>query len=246
MKILLYGDTQICPHSEWSKPVERGLTSKLSMYLKFFSWINELIDSEKPDVCIHLGDVFENGNSVDTLSMFTAAEAFHSQDRYLGINHVEDYKLVGNHDVYSRDASVHTLAILPGTAISSLRTRTFKDKLTILFVPWGTKEGDLDEMLSDLETGALSNTKIIVSHVEIEGADLTPGVAQVRGVPLDKFKYPTFSGHYHHPDKKGNVTFVGCPFYLDYRDQITPIPRGVLIYDTESKETILHPNPHTK
>lgn len=245
MKILLYGDTQIHPYASWSKPTGDGRTSKLQMYTKFFDWLEEIAIDHQVKHIFHLGDLFENGNTIDTASGIVASEGIAQLRRVAERNGGRHFILVGNHDLKSRSTALNTPSIISTDVLSEPeglilvdQSEEFSVKETIHALV-----GTLPYGIQSIPESPGRPFDFYVSHAQIKGAMLNNRMVDIDGIPAESFLKITFSGHYHHPGQLGNVVFVGCPFYLDYRDSVVDEPRGVVIYDTSSGkyERILNP-----
>jgi hypothetical protein len=94
---------------------------------------------------------------------------------------------------------------------------------------------------------AISETsaKVCFGHLELEGYQMFKGQENHEGFDPKLFKHFDLvcSGHFHHRQSKGNITYLGNPyqmFWNDYDD-----PRGFHIFDTETLELEFVENPYT-
>jgi len=81
----------------------------------------------------------------------------------------------------------------------------------------------------------------------LSGHEQYKGLVSKEGMSWTHFTdfQKVFSGHYHHRSVLRNVTYVGSPYEIVWSDYITDQdPKGFHIFDTETLELTLIPNPY--
>ena len=113
------------------------------------------------------------------------------------------------------------------------------DGLDICLLPWINTENleDVEEFLG------ICKTDIVLAHLEINGAEMTPGHFQGGGTPASMFKRfeQVYTGHYHHKSTIENIRYLGSQMeftWMDFDDK-----KYFHILDTETRELTLVHNP---
>lgn len=151
---------------------------------------------------------------------------------------IEDISIVGNHNCPFRTTnSLNNVDLL---APDSLKIKVYTDPaeitvggLDILLLPWVNDENHE----ATLRAIAKSKSKVVYGHLEIAGFFMNKGQLCDHGSLdkrlLHKFK-AVYSGHFHHKNIDGNITYLGAPYEMtwsDYDDE-----KGFHIFDTETFE----------
>lgn len=154
--------------------------------------------------------------------------------------------VAGNHDIYSRNTSeVNALDELIGNddriPFFTKPQETSIDGTAILLVPWINDENQV----ATLETIKNTKAQICIGHLELKGFEMQKGHVADHGMDaalFDKFDL-VISGHYHTRSTKGNITYVGTPFQMNWGDWGEK--RGFHILDTETRELEFVENPYS-
>jgi len=245
-RALAFGDIQVYPYAEWSKPTGTGRTALLDLCEQTFEWLLTIIEVEEIDVVVFLGDLFQRNDIIDTPSFDLACEWMQK----IRDAAKDGFALVGNHDIYSKNAQVHSMRWLKSAGWKVIdkpaKKRIFRDAPIALMIPYGPAES-VAKIVS-----AKSLPSLLFGHFDVREAPLRPGFPDKRGVDLSSASTTAFIGHYHHPDvqvgQRGVRVFVGAPFHRNWSDVPTPIPRGATILNFEDGELddFVHiENPHT-
>ena len=82
-----------------------------------------------------------------------------------------------------------------------------------------------------------------MGHFEIQGFEVYKGVRFDNGLTRDAFKRfeAVYSGHFHHKQVKGNITYLGSPFQITFSD--LGVTKGFHVFDTETREMLFIENP---
>jgi len=114
----------------------------------------------------------------------------------------------GNHDYI--DASEHEHALEPFRHASK-NIHVLDDPCVlgnVLWVPWKRDNDQLRATFKKFE----GQYECIFGHFDIVGAKVNNNTASDRGLKKDDFPTIAISGHYHKPQKYGNVTYIGSPY----------------------------------
>lgn len=166
------------------------------------------------DVLVHLGDVFDNRQTVSLKVMNRALTLF---ERISNI--MDTYIIVGNHDIWHKKsnevASVDMLKWIPNVQIMKDDEKLTWSNKSILLMPW---RRDSDHELETLAKHRGSD--YMFCHSEVKGAMLNKYSVNDHGNEVSVFNgmKTVFSGHIHIKQKKGNVHFLGNPYQMTRSD----------------------------
>ena len=223
----------------------RGDNVAFDLYFKqfydnvFFPTIKE----RKITRIIHLGDCFDRRKYINFNSLQSCKEYFFNKVNELKIS-ID--MLVGNHDTFYKNTNdVNSPDLLLKeykniTTHSSPTTIDIEGRL-ILMLPW-ICSGNYEESMEAIDA---SPADVCFGHLELEGYQMFKGQENHEGFDPKLFKKFDLvcSGHFHHRQTKGNITYLGNPyqmFWNDYDD-----PRGFHIFDTETLKLEFIENPYT-
>lgn len=199
------------------------------------------IDKRGIDTIFHLGDCFDRRKYINFNSLKNCREYFfdQAQSRNITIS-----MIVGNHDTFfknTNDVNSPGLLLNDYTNIATYnRPYTVNvDGTSILLMPWICTDNYQECMEAISDTDA----DVCFAHLELAGYQMWAGQESHDGFDpalFKKFKL-VCSGHFHHRQSKGNVTYLGNPyemFWQDYNDR-----RGFHIFDTDTLELEFIENP---
>ncbi len=167
---------------------------------------------EIADLCIKkdikkiaiLGDLFNNRKSLTSNSKDTALEV---------VNILKNFELIitsGNHDIYYNNSY----------SPNWLELFYYYDNITVVdkepyfindccFVPWG------------YPIDTIEHNGYLFGHFEINSFMMNDSFectkAKLNISDFKKFKH-VYSGHFHHPSTKNNITYLGSPFQHNFGD----------------------------
>lgn len=191
------------------------------------------------DVCIHLGDLFDNRNSINVKVLNHAVAVVEKIAAILPV-----YMLVGNHDMWAMtDTSVNSLA-----AIRNISNVVCIEKPTViqfgkasaLLLPWvHGKNAELQELQQH------AGKDLLFCHSDLVGArtQVNPTRPLNRHVcDIDDFASygRVYSGHIHIRQQIKNFTFVGAPYHIDRND--IGNQKGIYVLNTETGKESFVPN----
>jgi DNA repair exonuclease SbcCD nuclease subunit len=130
---------------------------------------------------------------------------------------IEFYTLLGNHDIYYKNSlEINSLKSFERKfdRFKVIEEPTYDESKENLFVPWITPSNFLE--WKDIIKN--TNCKNIFGHFEIGGFIFHDEINS--GNMFTNKMFPkdcrVISGHYHDPQKKGNVHYVGSTFYQNW------------------------------
>jgi predicted phosphodiesterase len=191
---------------------------------------------------VHLGDVVDRRKFINYNILRALKYRFVDELKKRDI----DFRvLIGNHDVVYRNTNevnaMHEIFGDDSFVKSYERAETIKfDGCDVLLVPWINRENYDHSMKAIQETAA----QVCFGHLEVNGHLMMPGVYCDHGISQSLFKRfeMVFSGHFHHRNTIGNVTYLGCPYEMNWSDYNHK--KGFHIFDTDTRALTFIPNPH--
>lgn len=203
---------------------------------KFFSKIFfPKIDELGINTVFDLGDTFDRRKYTNHVTLKRSREMFYDPMIERGI---ECHTVVGNHSVYYKNTNeVNSPALLlEGYGNVSVYDKDPVeiefDGLPIMLCPWITS--DNEAIVSEAFTRARS--EILMGHFQIEGFEMMKGHMCDYGMSKNAFSkfHSVYSGHFHHPSKYDNITYLGAPYEMTWADYGGK--RGFHIFDTDTRE----------
>lgn len=188
---------------------------------------------------MHLGDYFDKRRMINFASLKSNYESFLIPSR-----EYDCHLVVGNHDTFYRNTNdLNSPGLLiqePNWNIYHANRLVELDGVKVAMVPWITPENKAPTLKWLRET----DCDIVLGHFEFAGFEMRKGQVSDHGLEYDAVETcpQVYSGHFHTPSERGNIKYLGSPFYLtwgDYGDL-----RGFHLFDTETLETTFHKNPH--
>lgn len=191
--------------------------------LKVLSFVRNCLKEKQVENIVQLGDVFHERKSLDINLIKETKDLL---QKYF------DFKntfILGNHDVYFRNTNlVNSLELLSNNIVQV----PFEYSENSLLLPWITEE-NYDNIMESLKS---DKKKYCFGHFEINGFQLMKGIFSEGKLETSLFKNfkTVFSGHYHLPQEKGNIIYVGSLFQNDFGDE--GIEKRFFILDDETDE----------
>jgi DNA repair exonuclease SbcCD nuclease subunit len=232
LKILVYGDPQFGASGDFSYPSSTGYTTRLDTSLAICYWISELVSKNKPDFVINLGDVFEQMQVVDSLSLSAAAEGMGVISRATHDVGGRHYVLLGNHDLSNQSRTIFSSNFLnyyPSTeVVSDFKTL---DSEKIAFVPFSEEVSTIESYLD-----SLSEDFMVFSHIDLKNVQFSfvSGYYSDFGVDVEKLKRfrLVVNGHIHTPRMiSDNFVQLGSLQQFTHDQLDKELPRSVLLVD---------------
>lgn len=207
----------------------------------FDNWLFPLWEKEvgENDVLVHLGDVFDDRQSVNVQTMNMAIGIF---ERLSEIFRGGVYILCGNHDMKNNKSNeVNSLACLKYIPRVNIITKPVvvhslnNIRPSMALLPYTHDDELLNGWVSEH-----SGCDYIFAHAEAVGAKyIMGGSTSDRGIRYSG-QAKLICGHIHlHQETSRGVLFVGTPYQLNFGD--CGNDRGILVIDGKDMEFIENP-----
>lgn len=208
----------------------------------FFNFFIPLVEKEYKDgdVLYHLGDVFDNRQSVNLMAQHLAIRVFERLSTIFPETHV----IVGNHDIYRKNSneitSVDCLKYIPKIIIhKDPVVHNYPCGKKSLLMPW---RRDPDHERETLDEFGVCD--YLFCHSEVKGLRLGPNPKNVQDFGSDTEIYKgfdkVFSGHIHIRQQTKNVYMVGNPYHMTRSDRNNV--KGVYLLEIENGELTFFEN----
>lgn len=244
MKIFMYSDVHISKTSSILPLTSSNqkYTYRQNMIIETGKYLAEIIDKEKPNIIINLGDTFDQ-HTVTSYDIDVASEFFKCF-RYINIPHIV---LVGNHEMINYDynaikilSNIDNITVItepcsidldfissfnPDSAITSQSAKREMQSANIALMPYMEYKDILNFPDGDF----------LFSHIDIMGMQIRGDFELPDGVSkeqLAKYKL-VFNGHIHKPSFKNNVVNVGSITTHSFADDNESVPQ-CYIFDTDT------------
>lgn len=222
MKILTIGDLHFGEHGNSPKYNEQLLT--------FLEWcVTTFPDVDK---VVQLGDFYHHRNKIDVLTLNYGIAGAKLMSSAWGKENV--FVLSGNHDLYYLDRlDVSSIAAIDPyvTVVDDFSTI---DDGQVLLTPWVT-DSDMWEQLIKYATEF--EPKYCFGHFELNNFMVNDAYMMKDGYSPNTltslFEY-IMSGHYHSPQEKDNINYVGTPLPITMNEANER--HGVWVFDTDTGE----------
>lgn len=227
MKVGLIGDLHFGEHRDSIQ-----FNEKLIDYIQFV--INKAQEENVSNLVV-LGDVFHKRDQISNLTLNYA---------YKGIKQLSDYfenifVVIGNHDMYYKNSrEINSLEIFKEFNNIHINSNSICWKHhNMLFVNWICDEEDWNQLLNYSDKDQID---YIFGHFEFNGFKLNDvSLCETGYNPSTLFKcFPRlqkiFTGHFHSPQNKAGVEYIGSPFPHNFSD--TSLNHGFKIIDVSTND----------
>lgn len=222
MRSILTADWHFSSYSSDKIDDTTGLPERLS---SLYSTIMNMIyyaNDNKIETIIILGDIFHNKSIIYSTAQSLLLDIIRNNKQIKWI------VLTGNHDLSSMtgDGVSSTKCLDNESNVITIHETTKIENM--LFVPWNPKT-----MISDIKSG---DTDYLFAHLGLNEGVLNSGISLVSDIGLKDLKQykSVYVGHYHTPQKIGNVTYIGNPTHLDWNDKNQE--KRFIVFDSETGE----------
>lgn len=220
-----------------------GVKSNSETYLKimkdfFCKTLSSVITTRKVTDVRILGDVFDCRNNINVRTLNTVIDIFDWYEEKL-----PDIKfkiLLGNHDIYFKNRidvnSIRVLSRHKNVEIIDSITEEVINGKSIITYPWLVDDSEIAALFESHCNGT-KKWDLCLGHFEIAGFEMTKGNVDENGHQKGKFKNfgRVFTGHYHIRNTIGHISYLGCPFEINWNDYGDD--KGIHIYDLEQNKT---------
>lgn len=244
MKIFMYSDLHISKTSSVLPLTSSNskYTYRQNMIIETGEYLAKIIDEEKPNLIINLGDTFDQ-HTITSYDIDVASEFFKCF-RYINIPHLV---LVGNHEMINYDynaikilSNINNITVItepstidldfissfnPDSAITSQSANREMQSAKIALMPYMEYKDILDFPDGDF----------LFSHIDIMGMKIRGDYELPEGITaeqLSKYKL-VFNGHIHKPSIKGNIVNVGSISTHSFADDNEAVPQCYM-FDTDT------------
>lgn len=186
--------------------------------------IMKLINSNKPDIIVMMGDTLDRHETVHVSPLTRAVNFLQQMAQICPV-----YLLIGNHDLINNSQFMtdqhpfNSLKLWPNLKVCDTTFKTTVKGYTFVFVPY-VPPGKFNDALYGIVTGDSKDLKdlkgidAIFCHQEFKGAKMGAIKSEVGDIwPLNAPR--VYSGHIHDYDKlQDNITYVGTPIQHTFGD----------------------------
>jgi len=238
MKALIYTDLQATDGHEMSF-LDANVPLQLMRVRKFYRDLHAVFEEHRCDCLWDLGDTTDDRSSLPVPAIDAVMEGLEPFP-----THDLNIKLIGNHEQYLRDTTVHVGRMFRKTFRIVDRTDLIEfDDLYIACAAFPSTDGVLTDWLKHTGHKVHGRDSVLLGHFQVVGSLLNSGQA-VTGIPAAALKpfSVTFLGHIHKPQKVGKSGFyVGSPFQQDFgeRDE----DKRVAVFDLDTFDITWVPLP---
>lgn len=235
MRIFIYSDLHISRTSS-IMPLTSSInkyTYRQNMILELGKYLENIIDEQKPDLIINLGDTFDN-HTITSYDIDIASKFFECF-RMFNIPHIV---LVGNHEMINQDFNaieilnnINNITVIsePSTVntdiILSTKLSLQQPNVKLAFLPYCDYRDILEFPEGDF----------LFSHQDIQGSCIRGDFKLPNGIDqndLSKYKL-VFNGHIHKSSIMKNIINVGSISTHSFSDDQENVPK-CYIFDTNT------------
>lgn len=229
-KALIISDIHLHRWQYGSTVTEQGYNSRLVDQIQYLATLPYSVDEDiKHIIC--LGDLFHTNQTVHAEVLQLASSVM----EYYANADIKFHCLVGNHDMASRDGTIHSLDWLKpyGTVINTHMVFSIEGR-QISALPYTEDIRKLEQFFVPS-----MNSELVLLH---QGVNLheNRGSAWVLNEIFKKEMVPdhvkrVLTGHYHKPCDEGKISIVGSPMQHNWSDY-DDAARGAILLDLDSLE----------
>mgnify|MGYP003440841740 CR=1 FL=1 len=239
MKILFYTDLHFRYNGDFFQISKSGHSNLLDELTRSLTWLESVIEEQKPDLVVCGGDIYHSMNSLDSHTVtvsFSALKHLCGVCESVGSQHII---LLGNHDFISEDRTVSIIDFLNNfNKTQVINSLTKIDNL--LFCPYYFAKENMsipDEFLQQ------NKSSIFFGHLSLQGGYYKQYKKINQTLAETSFENLTqqvksfrlaFNGHHHIPQVMGNVVFPGSFIQVNIDEPEMNIGRGVYLIDSET------------
>lgn len=215
-------------------------------FLKSIDWLINTIKEFKSETVVFAGDIFDNRKHITLKTIKTFQEQFLDRLNYEVIPENQDvclYFIVGNHDAHYKDTlSVNSPHLLiPKSKNYIVIEEPFKNNHNQVFVPWVNVD-NVDRVERFIaENSSAENT--LFGHFEFSGFEMVKGINSAHDSVsrfIVKGYKKVYTGHYHLPNARGNIEYIGSFCQMDWND--CGSVKHVILEDSDKISYIKNPN----
>jgi hypothetical protein len=214
VKALIYSDLQATDGHEKSF-LEHDTPLQIKRVRKFYGDLHAIFAQHECDCLWDLGDTTDDRSALPMTAIDAVMEGL---SRFP--DHKWNLKLIGNHEQYLRDATVHVgrmfdpyFRVIPDTDVLDVNA-----EVAIACAAYPATDQKLSDWLAATMQKLRGRDSVLLGHFQVVGAEMSGGSA-VTGIQLKAIKRfgVTFLGHVHRPQALSETAFyVGSPFQQNF------------------------------
>lgn len=192
---------------------------------------------------VQFGDLFDRRKYINFNTLKRSREYFFDK---LQEYNLDFHVFVGNHDVAFKNTNDTNSPDLLLNEYSNVTVYTqptvvqFNTETKYALLPW-VNSSNYEDSLEFIQS---SGAPMLFGHLELAGFEMHRGVFNDHGMDASLFNHYDIvcSGHFHHRQTRGNITYLGTPYELtwaDYNDT-----RGFHILDENTRNIEFIQNPY--
>jgi len=207
---------------------ERGDSEKYCKQVNdMLLWAVDEAKTRNCDTVVQFGDWFHNRTRVNVQTMKYGVEGA----QILGESFINAYTLVSNHDIYHRDRlDVNSMEILrPYITVIDKPTRLLDT--SVVMWPWVTSPDVWDQYINESR-----DFDFMFGHLELNSFKMNDNYEMEHGFSPKEIRFfkKVLTGHYHSPQTKDNVTYLGVPVPHSMSEANREL--GIYFFDTDTGE----------
>lgn len=187
---------------------------------------------KKGDILVHLGDVFDNRQSLNLAAQNLGIRVFEELSKIFPEIHI----IVGNHDIMRKNSndisSVDCLKYIPNVNVYKEPKILEYGDVKCALMPWRRNTEHERETIKKMGDGI----DYLFCHTETQGVQTNPSRKYLSDHGNSRSVFSSFghvfSGHIHFRQRIGNLTFVGNPYAMTRSDRDNK--KGIYILDLKS------------
>jgi Calcineurin-like phosphoesterase len=234
MRILVFSDLQATDgHERCFGDPSKSL--QLWRVRRLFESLRRIFEDNACDALWELGDLTDDRSAIPV----PVIDALH--DLLKPFESADNIKLVGNHEQWLRDTSVHSGKMFRNYFhVVETCERLCVENVNILAVSYHDDLAAIMKFLVDQNVICPAGRKnLLIGHFQLVGSQMLSGMA-VTGVPEQALKFVNLGllGHIHRPQSLGNMHYVGSPFQQNWGE--SGENKRVAILDIDGGSIDLH------
>lgn len=220
---------------------------------QFYRWAAHLVHTRKLDAVWDLGDTTNDRTALLHPTVQAVTQGCAALTAGLPLLH--NYKLLGNHEQYSKGGQTHVggifhpyFRVVQDRGVFTLP----QERLHIVCASFPADSGELAVWLDDVLTRLVDRDSIcaamrivVLGHFAVQGAALNSGPSR-HGIPREALRHAdcVLLGHVHRRQQLPGRScwYVGSPFQQDFGEAHDPV-KCVAILDTTTLEIEWVPTP---
>lgn len=221
MKILCIGDLHFG---------EQNNSPKFNQQVnEFLEWACNLAEEMGVERVVQFGDWYHQRDRIDVSTMNYSIEGAKLLGSRFGTGNAIVF--LGNHDIRNRDRlDIHSLKTID-PYVTVITEPTIYEDMNAYIVPWIVNDEQWDDVVAKSK-----EVPFLFAHLELNGFMVNDAYEMQHGFsPTGLRDYEiVLSGHYHSPQRKKNVQYLGTPYPITMNEANEA--HGVYVFDTDTGE----------